>query len=55
MLDLTGPDLDHVSLARGMGVPATRATTAEELTAQLEAALRTPGPNVVEAVLPPTL
>ena len=51
MLDLTRPDLDFVSLAQGMGVPATRADTAEDFTSQLEAALRTPGPNVVEAVL----
>ena len=35
MLDLTGPDLDFVALAQGLGVPATRATTAEELVDQL--------------------
>ncbi|MGB6057302.1 MAG: acetolactate synthase large subunit [Microthrixaceae bacterium] len=55
MLDLTGPSLDFVSLATGMGVKATRATTAEEFTEQLETALNTPGPNLVEAILPPTL
>jgi acetolactate synthase I/II/III large subunit len=55
MLDLTNPELDFVSLANGMGVPATRATTAEEFTDQLERALATPGPNLVEAILPPTL
>ncbi len=55
MLDLTRPELDFVSIARGLGVPATRATTAEEFTAQLEAALATPGPNLVEAMLPATL
>jgi acetolactate synthase-1/2/3 large subunit len=55
MLDLTNPELDFVSIARGMGVSATRATTAEEFTEQLEAALATPGPNLVEAMLPPTL
>ena len=55
MLDLTRPDLDFVSLAKGMGVPATRATTAEELTEQLERAVAEPGPNLIEAVLPPTL
>ena len=27
MIDIGSPDLDWVSLARGMGVPATRATT----------------------------
>ena len=52
MLDLSHPDLDFVSLAQGMGVPATRATTAEELAGQLGRSLSTPGPALVEAVLP---
>jgi acetolactate synthase-1/2/3 large subunit len=52
MLDLSNPDLDFTALARGMGVDASRATTAEELTAQLERALATPGPSLVEAMLP---
>ena len=51
MLDISRPDLDFAALARGMGVPATRATTAEEFTAQLERALQEDGPVVVEAVL----
>jgi acetolactate synthase-1/2/3 large subunit len=34
-----------------MGVPATRATTAEEFTDQLGRALATPGPALVEALL----
>jgi acetolactate synthase-1/2/3 large subunit len=51
MLDLTRPDLDFVALASGMGVPAWRATTADDFTAQLERALSTPGPALVEAVL----
>lgn len=51
MLELGNPDLDFVSLARGMGVPASRATDSEELTAQLERALAEPGPCLVEAVL----
>ncbi len=55
MLDLTRPELDFVSIARGLGVRATRATTAEEFTEQLETALATPGPNLVEAMLPATL
>jgi acetolactate synthase-1/2/3 large subunit len=53
MLDI--PGLDFVSLARGMGVDATRATTAEEFTEQLERAIATDGPSLVEAVLPATL
>ncbi|HYA67881.1 MAG TPA: acetolactate synthase large subunit, partial [Acidimicrobiales bacterium] len=51
MLELDHPSLDFVALARGMGVPVTRATTAEEFTDRLEAALSTPGPNVVEAMI----
>jgi len=51
MLDLSGPDIDFVSLARGMGVPASRATTAEELVDQLGRALSEPGPSLVEAVV----
>src|SRR5690606_8357710 len=31
LLDLSRPDLDFVSLSQGLGVPATRATTADEL------------------------
>jgi len=52
MLDLTQPELDFVALATGMGVSATRATTAEEFNEQLAAALATPGPSVIEAVIP---
>jgi acetolactate synthase-1/2/3 large subunit len=52
LLDLTDPELDFVSLARGMGVPASRATTADELVTELTRALAEPGPSLVEAVLP---
>ncbi|MDA8355823.1 MAG: acetolactate synthase large subunit [Actinomycetota bacterium] len=52
MLDLTRPTLDFVALARGMGVPAARATTATELVVELERALAEPGPSLVEATLP---
>jgi len=55
MLDLTNPRLDFVALAQGLGVAATRATTAEEFTEQLEVAFTTPGPHLIEAILPPTL
>jgi acetolactate synthase-1/2/3 large subunit len=55
MLDLRRPDLDFVSLARGMGVNASRAETAEEFTEQLERAIAEPGPHVIDAILPPTL
>ena len=52
LLDLTDPDLDFVSLSRGMGVPARRIETAEELTAALEASFAEPGPSLIEVPLP---
>ncbi|MHB1710363.1 MAG: acetolactate synthase large subunit [Acidimicrobiales bacterium] len=52
MLDLARPDLDFVSLATGMGLHAVRADTAEGFTEGLAAALATPGPSVVEAIIP---
>jgi acetolactate synthase-1/2/3 large subunit len=52
MLELAPPDLDFVSIAKGLGVPATRATTADEFVAQLDGALRTEGPALVHAILP---
>jgi acetolactate synthase-1/2/3 large subunit len=51
LLELGGPDLDFVALAGGMGVPASRATTAEELADQLRRALAEPGPHLIDAVL----
>jgi acetolactate synthase I/II/III large subunit len=51
MLDLAHPPLDFTSLARGLGVPAARATTADELVAAIERSLAEPGPSLVEAVL----
>lgn len=55
MLDLSRPDLDFVKIAEGMGVPATRATTAEDLAGQFRRALAEPGPHLIEAVVPPLL
>jgi acetolactate synthase-1/2/3 large subunit len=52
LLDLTEPDLDFVSLAQGLGVPASRATTADELVTALDRARQEPGPALIEAVLP---
>jgi len=53
MLDLSHPDMDFVALAQGLGVPAVRAQTADDFTAQLERALAEPGPHLIEAVVPP--
>jgi acetolactate synthase-1/2/3 large subunit len=55
MLDLSRPDLDFAALARGMGVEAARATTADELVAALERGIAEPGPYLVDAVLPARL
>ncbi|MFJ9898370.1 acetolactate synthase large subunit [Streptomyces sp. NPDC091280] len=52
LFDLSRPGLDFVRLALGMGVPATRATTAEDFTAQLAKALAEPGPHLIEARVP---
>ncbi len=51
MLELDPPQLDFVALATGMGVPAWRATTAEELADHLGRALAEPGPALVEAMV----
>ncbi|MGW5052398.1 acetolactate synthase large subunit [Actinokineospora sp. NPDC004072] len=55
LLDLSTPDLDFVAIATGMGVPATRARTAEELAEQFQRALAEPGPHLIEAMVPPLL
>jgi acetolactate synthase-1/2/3 large subunit len=52
LLDLTRPDMDFVALSTGLGVPATRASTAGELSDQLARALSTPGPSLIEALIP---
>ena len=51
MLDLHDPALDWVSLARGMGVEASRAATAEEFAAQFSSAMTGRGPRLIEAVI----
>ena len=51
MIDIGRPELDWVKLAEGMGVAATRATTASEFAAQFDAAMRERGPRLIEAVI----
>jgi len=55
MLSLAPPALDFVALARGLGMPAARATTAEELVAELRRALAEPGPHLIDAAVPSLL
>jgi acetolactate synthase-1/2/3 large subunit len=45
------PDLDFVQLARGLGVPAARVTSAEEFNERFAAAMREPGPHLIEVPL----
>ena len=51
MLDLGRPDLDFVSLAAGMGIPARRATDAAEFAHALRESFATQGPSLIEAVI----
>ena len=52
LLDLTSPTLDFVQISHGMGVPARRVDTAEDLAGALRWALDEPGPHLIEAVMP---
>ena len=52
MLDIGRPDIDFVHLATGLGLHAARAETSEQFNDELARALATPGPSVVEAVVP---
>ncbi|MGH3968285.1 MAG: thiamine pyrophosphate-dependent enzyme, partial [Mycobacterium sp.] len=55
LLDLTGPRMDFVKLAEGMGVPARRASTAEEFADALRASFGESGPHLIEAMVPSML
>jgi acetolactate synthase-1/2/3 large subunit len=55
LLDISRPTLDFVSIAQGMGVPAQRVTTGEELAAALQKAFDEPGPHLIEAMVPSLL
>ena len=54
-LDLSGPRLNFALLAQGMGVHAVRTDTAEGFSKALEYALATPGPHLIEALVPESL
>ncbi len=51
MLDLSGPTPDFTKISEGLGVPATRVETAEDLDAALRRAYAEPGPHLIEAML----
>jgi acetolactate synthase-1/2/3 large subunit len=44
--------MDFAKIAEGFGVPATVATTCEELAEQFRNALAAPGPHLIDARLP---
>ena len=50
LVDLGNPNLDWVSLARGMGVPGIAVETVEDLARQLKIALSEPGPHLIEMI-----
>jgi acetolactate synthase-1/2/3 large subunit len=52
LFDLGRPELDFTALARGMGVPAVRVTTADEFAGALRRASAEPGPHLIEAMVP---
>jgi acetolactate synthase I/II/III large subunit len=51
MFDIGRPDLDWLSLARGMGVPGTRATSLDAFVKALRVGFENEGPSLVEVVL----
>ncbi|MBP8307249.1 MAG: acetolactate synthase large subunit [Burkholderiaceae bacterium] len=51
MLTLDNPTLDWTALARGMGVPATRADDLAAFADQFARSLATPGPSLIELTL----
>jgi acetolactate synthase-1/2/3 large subunit len=51
MLDLSRPDINWVEISEGMGVPATRASSAEEFHQQFADAMAHKGPCLIEAMV----
>ena len=51
MLDLHNPEMNWMQIASGLGVEASRATTAEEFAAQYESAMKQRGPRLIEVMI----
>ncbi|MBW1696502.1 MAG: acetolactate synthase large subunit [Deltaproteobacteria bacterium] len=51
LFKLTNPHLNWVDIAGGMGIHASRAETARQFNEQLEQAIHTPGPHLIEAII----
>jgi acetolactate synthase-1/2/3 large subunit len=52
LLDISRPTMDFVKMAEGMGVPARRVSTAEEMADALQWAFEKSGPHLIDAVVP---
>jgi acetolactate synthase-1/2/3 large subunit len=52
LLDLSRPNMDFAKIAEGFGVPATVATSCEELAEGFRRALAEPGPHLIDARIP---
>ena len=51
LTELSNPDIDWTRLAKSMGIPGVRVEDAESLCKELERAIATPGPNIIEMML----
>jgi len=51
LTSLSNPEIDWSKIATGLGVPAVRVETAEDLAAQLRRALKEHGPNLIEMLI----
>jgi len=51
-LDLSAPGIEFVELARSMGMPARKTSTAEEFNAALKIAFNESGPHLIDAIVP---
>ncbi|HEY8574202.1 acetolactate synthase large subunit [Phenylobacterium sp.] len=51
LLDLGGPNIDWVSVAKGLGLPAVRCSTAEEFETAFAGAMAQRGPFFIEAAI----
>jgi acetolactate synthase-1/2/3 large subunit len=51
LTDLSHPELDWVSLAKGLGVSGRRVESADQFSDALARALAEPGPSLIEALL----
>jgi acetolactate synthase-1/2/3 large subunit len=49
LFDIGNPEIDWVAIAKGFGVPAARADSADELCKLLEDSYREPGPFLIQA------